>query len=1454
MAKPVNNGNPIYQLCSERSLEMLLESLSALAKPLPASDTFSTTEYTDQLLGAIRVSMNPSLTLVANILESQRYCSLYKELSAIDNKTVDEKLDSKRQYDETSTPNVIAGERECRGGAWVCAIAILDVLLAIHLILVASNTPEKTNGDKGNTDISTGQAAGSEIESQPFSAYSGLIQEIDGGSQHATANLIQEIEVASFKDESSSLIPLTLTLSQSIVVRQATRFLIYAVVLPLLPKNLSASLDHYMPQISTGVNSVKNLKSTKGVIDGRSASVNKPLCSKMYNELYGLAGETEVSNERLGVVIDRLAVWMGSADGQVSEVTHITNAHFCYPVIMSVVYLAYGDETKSAPSIPSTRTPTCTSPTPNRIANFTVTPRQKHYSRLLVLLRHRIPLDLCMESMAQLLGLRTLPRQLRRVCSKTLTDCLMMRNGVRCLLLHLMSNCETIGDVRAAATQAMRLIVACPTWMINTQDRYYSNVCAQLCDLLHLQSGNGSGEGNVEGVNSATKRLPHAVILIIHGFILNAPSSAEKHLVSRICSVLKVRYVKRTETGADKSLGRIRIASLLDKPDDECWEAEINIPAPVRESKTKEGVEVGYVLTRDAKLIERAIQFTIEDLHKVFVAGISMVDNLNTNEEKQLLNYVVEYVPILLSLYSFCSRTPAAALKTSVSEVLGKVLKSLDEGVVVNSFLEFLNPTPGKTKSDLKFDGSESKQTEGGGENARKSANNSTFGLGNEEYEDSCNSEISYTTFDLVEGSRGGVVYKRVPQSDRNFQLDCQCVVELLGTLKRTTVAGDFFVRLVEEIGAVADEDHTEEHPESVESNFLNGGGNMTNAEVNRKERYLMLLQCLMQLVQALDVSIIKRTRHVITFAKLLATSADNETTCMALGLLTTVLNGQAVEIKHEDECAIAELHGWLEPFTHHPTPAVSEMALDLLTNIQTRNSMWDGLHQVDNVNHDDMGEMFQKKQHASVKHDPKVETTHAHSIESSERVTESNMASSMGLLPDVRSSNGEGNVGGNVLAMALVTETETLSTALQQLRDPMLPVRAHALVLLRRLMETNDESVQDKDGIIFDVLITQIRQPDSYIYLAAIQAMIVLCLSAPANTIHRVCDSFIDAKGKMGESVQSKLGEVLYGVAEAGHTETTTQKDGSVDTKSNVTQDSYRNPNASREKLQEKYLSIVIDAVLIVADTNRLVSYIDVSSTANSNAHRSTKTSSKTAENKSVPTPMPTLEQLLESGMAIASALSILARICELRGDVTYNHVLNIIKCVEATMCVYGGDGALSIDEQAADAEVPMVTVLSTQNVDGGDSDDDEEVLVPGSGQLTESDLPMDVQFPGMKMRATDCAEGGDKEGTESKDSMVVLNPRVHVRRGAMHLAVMLFRGYNPYYFGLMAPHLPPVLTLIGKTGTVDHDPVTRAHAQVALDDANHLFNDWVDMVHQINNAGNMRAQTLENLENNKR
>ncbi|KNC82736.1 hypothetical protein, variant [Sphaeroforma arctica JP610] len=1094
----------------EIQLESLTTALNELSKPLLASDTLSADSYTDQLEGAVRIAFAPCSSTVLESLHLYGHEHLYRYRSLEKNPASN---DSAKRTDTSTlitahthhhdTDRGVSHDDLSDKGAWQWAMAVLDILLAIHCTLLKSKTGHAVSGnspvslanaratvesfdvtkrsdpnavqfgansanDNGNGDNRESALKQSSVMPKSF------IEEITsdttsmsqpGASIPRTKLLIEEISSDKTPVKRPDAAPPShatdnkdagaLSLSQSMSVRKAIRVLVYAVLVPLLDSELATSLQHYLPQTVAEVALHKKRTSKK---EQQKASARaRPLTSPVYNFLYLLAAKHESGNwiartgreEKLAVVVKRIAVWLGAKQGDTTEVTYLTAMHFAYPVLLSALQLAYGGAD-----------PTSTSSKDDCIGLDTTTAdrsddlnprikigqkRKQDFAHLLVVLRHRMPLNVVMEAFAQLLALRDLPSSLQPVCSRILTKCLMMQNGVLCLLTHLLSSCETVSDVTAAATQTMRLVINCPRWMAKSKDAYYANICTQLYHLLHLRSSDSSV---LNSVSNISRRLPHAVMILIHGMILKHPILARKHLISRMCAAFDVRFV---EAGSEPY--RPTLSGTQSTPS---WVSELRIPVSDiwqcinQDAHTEEvgsSVNTAFITTWDPIVIEQAIQFAVEDMHKVFVAGLSASGDLNGREKSDMLGAVRSYIPILLALFSFTAEYPGVSLSTAVNELVGKILSAIDEDDAVEALFTFLDPGARPDTADV-----ESKQD-------------------------------VHTTFELMSGSRNGVSYRWMPQTERNFAHDCQCVINLLGTLKRTALAGEFFVRLVEALGQVADE--TDEAGRDIAAastgNFLHGGGGLSDAEIDRKRSYLLLSQCLGQLVQSLDVSVIKRTRHVIVFAKLLATSADDETTCMALGLLTTILTGNAVTVSKDDEADIAELRGWLEPFANHPNEEIAEIALDLITNIQTRNPLWQELQEqttnIQTVDH-----------HNSTKPEVSIDASGSGSSSQKAQITDignetKSLDNDMGLLPPSKNANSGTNDDAQPSA-ALVTEYESFSTAMLQLKDPMLPVRAHALVLLRRLLERRDESVRGKEQVILDILVTQIRQLDSYIYL----------------------------------------------------------------------------------------------------------------------------------------------------------------------------------------------------------------------------------------------------------------------------------------------------------------------------------------------------------------------------------
>lgn len=59
-----------------------------------------------------------------------------------------------------------------------------------------------------------------------------------------------------------------------------------------------------------------------------------------------------------------------------------------------------------------------------------------------------------------------------------------------------------------------------------------------------------------------------------------------------------------------------------------------------------------------------------------------------------------------------------------------------------------------------------------------------------------------------------------------------------------------------------------------------------------------------------------------------------------------------------------------------------------------------------------------------------------------------------------------------------------------------------------------------------------------------------------------------------------------------------------------------------------------------------------------------------------------------------------------------------------------------------------------------------------------------------------------------------------MQVRRGAMHVLALLFKGLGPDSLRIMAPYLRSTLQQLRRVASSDPDDITRTHAQVALEE----------------------------------
>ncbi|GAA5832075.1 hypothetical protein JCM11251_002808 [Rhodosporidiobolus azoricus] len=108
-----------------------------------------------------------------------------------------------------------------------------------------------------------------------------------------------------------------------------------------------------------------------------------------------------------------------------------------------------------------------------------------------------------------------------------------------------------------------------------------------------------------------------------------------------------------------------------------------------------------------------------------------------------------------------------------------------------------------------------------------------------------------------------------------------------------------------------------------------------------------------------------------------------------------------------------------------------------------------------------------------------------------------------------------------------LAESRTTYRTALKLLQDPLLPVRAQGLTLLRSLVLDRKTALLSTDPAllpaVLDIFVSAIEEEDSFLYLNAVQGLGSLVDVYGAKVIGRLCDVYVGGGaggGRMGEKV----------------------------------------------------------------------------------------------------------------------------------------------------------------------------------------------------------------------------------------------------------------------------------------------------------------------------------------------
>lgn len=93
---------------------------------------------------------------------------------------------------------------------------------------------------------------------------------------------------------------------------------------------------------------------------------------------------------------------------------------------------------------------------------------------------------------------------------------------------------------------------------------------------------------------------------------------------------------------------------------------------------------------------------------------------------------------------------------------------------------------------------------------------------------------------------------------------------------------------------------------------------------------------------------------------------------------------------------------------------------------------------------------------------------------------------------------------------------------AISDIFDELLPVRAHGIIELTKLIDAGDAETISKKHYIFCIFQEQLKDTDSYIYLSAVNGLASLCTHCTEDVLHILCKEFLQELNTADQSTQT--------------------------------------------------------------------------------------------------------------------------------------------------------------------------------------------------------------------------------------------------------------------------------------------------------------------------------------------
>lgn len=104
------------------------------------------------------------------------------------------------------------------------------------------------------------------------------------------------------------------------------------------------------------------------------------------------------------------------------------------------------------------------------------------------------------------------------------------------------------------------------------------------------------------------------------------------------------------------------------------------------------------------------------------------------------------------------------------------------------------------------------------------------------------------------------------------------------------------------------------------------------------------------------------------------------------------------------------------------------------------------------------------------------------------------------------------------------------LKQAMVDLNDPLMPNRAHALIIIKQLIMARDKETIESRGHLINLLKTTLADPESYIYLSAINTLSSLAILETSDVLPVLLNAYSDENRSVQERMNT--GQVLVNLS----------------------------------------------------------------------------------------------------------------------------------------------------------------------------------------------------------------------------------------------------------------------------------------------------------------------------------